>query len=181
MAPHSKGMAWNISVGVAAIAATTSSYSAYIGVKPMTQQTPYTPASKVQSHPTASLDERLVDAKLEAVEARTETKFAQLIGKMDMIVEKLGAVSVDIGALKTSVAEVDRKTNNMRIVIVSTVIATGIAIVGILQTFASHGHEIVDSMTAAYSAGISTGQANVNKIDESRLDSKNDKSAKGAE
>ena len=39
-----------------------------------------------------TIDQQLVDAKIEAAEARTDTKFAQLIGRMDSFAESLSAI-----------------------------------------------------------------------------------------
>lgn len=98
------------------------------------------------------ITEALVDAKLEAVEARTETKFAQLMGKLDVLVEKVGAIATDVGELKGAVERVETKTVNTRIIIVTTVIGAALTIVGLTYGIIGYGHQVADTITAAFSA-----------------------------
>jgi hypothetical protein len=82
------------------------------------------------------LTEQLLDAKLEAVEARTETKFAQLLGKLDLLGERLGAVSGSLGEMRTSLGRVESKTSHTRTIIVTTVLGAFIAVAGVIYTWA---------------------------------------------
>ena len=59
------------------------------------------------------VDERVLDARLATVEARTETSFAKLIGKLDLLGERLGQIGKDVTELKGSVSTLDGKTNNI--------------------------------------------------------------------
>jgi hypothetical protein len=88
--------------------------------------------------------EALMDAKLDAVEARTETKFAQLLGKLDLLGEKISGVSTDIGELKISVADVERKTTNTRVIVVTTILGAFIGIAGVVYTVAAYSVAIAD-------------------------------------
>jgi hypothetical protein len=87
---------------------------------------------------TMEFSEALIDAKLEAVEARTETKFAQLLGKMDLLGEKISGVSNDISDLKLAVATVDSKASNTRIIVGTTIIGAFLATAGIVYTVATY-------------------------------------------
>lgn len=99
------------------------------------------------------ITQQLLDAKLEAVEAHAETKFAQLIGKLDVISERLGGVARDLVELKEGVGRVETKTNNTRIIIVTTIIGATLTIVGLTYGIIGYGHQVADSISAAYAAG----------------------------
>jgi hypothetical protein len=68
-----------------------------------TMNTPTTSQAQVPtpSVPTSYVDQRLLDAKLEAVEARTETKFAQLLGELKVISANVANLGSQIGDVKT--------------------------------------------------------------------------------
>lgn len=100
---------------------------------------------------TMEFSEALIDAKIDAVEARTETKFAQLLGKLDLLAEKISGVSQDIGDLKvdvanveTAIGKVDSKTTNTRVIVVSTIIGAFLATAGIVYTVAAYSVAIAD-------------------------------------
>ena len=90
------------------------------------------------------LDAAQTEAKLEAVEARTQTKFAQLLGKMDLLGEKISGVSNDISDLKLAIGRVDSKTSNTRIIVVTTIIGAFLATAGIVYTVAAYSVAIAD-------------------------------------
>lgn len=74
------------------------------------------------------LTEQLLDAKLDAVEARTETKFAQLLGRLDLLVERVGNLKTDVGHLDGKMTIVEGKVINAKTTMITTAIATGIAV-----------------------------------------------------
>jgi hypothetical protein len=53
-----------------------------------------------QTHST-SMSDREIDAKLEAVEARTDTKFAQFIGRLDAMNVKIDLLTDAVGGTRT--------------------------------------------------------------------------------
>jgi hypothetical protein len=73
-----------------------------------TMNTPTTSQAQVPtpSVPTSYVDQRLLDAKLEAVEARTETKFAQLLGELKVISANVANLGSQIGDVKTELGSV---------------------------------------------------------------------------
>lgn len=111
------------------------------------------PQPMAASAPTAMFDERIIDLKLAAVEARTETNFAKLIGKLDLLGDRLGAIGKDVGDLKTSIGTLESKTNNTRVIIVTTVIAAVISIVSVTYGIIGYGHQVADTISAAFAAG----------------------------
>lgn len=90
----------------------------------MTQSVPQ-PFSPSASTP---FDERLLDAKLEAVEARTETKFAQLLGKIDLLVQGVGDLKSEVSKLDGKIGEVDSHTRAGNRGVITAIIATGLGV-----------------------------------------------------
>jgi hypothetical protein len=84
------------------------------------------PPSEAHS-PDMDMSREEVDAKIEASEARTDTKFAQLMGEM-----KAGFARMDerMGAIERSTAGIK-----------ATVIVTGIAIVGLVVAVMAYGSD----------------------------------------
>ncbi len=77
------------------------------------------------------VDEKLLTAKLEVAEARTETKFAQLLGKLDTLGERIGSLNDKIGGLDTKIGEVDGHLRNVKGTILAVMIGTGIGVAGL--------------------------------------------------
>jgi hypothetical protein len=149
----STGVGYTIPLAAAAATLTISPYTPIMGGAGMTQAAP------VQTNPSAptvtvvGVDEKLLNAKLEVVEAHTETQFAKLIGKLDVMNGTLGRVAGDIGELKGAVDRVETKTNNTRIIIVTTIIGATLTILGLTYGIIGYGHQVADSISAAYAAG----------------------------
>jgi hypothetical protein len=123
------------SVGLGAAAATFGSATIsqpqhYIG--PENMAPPATSTSGVQY-----VEERLLTARLEAVEARTDVKFAQLIGKLDAFGTKLDSLSTVVGEAKAAASSVK-----------PYVIGTGLAIAGVIVAIAAFGAQILQTAFA---------------------------------
>jgi hypothetical protein len=71
---------------------------------------------------------RMTDLKIAASEARTETKFAQLMGKLDVLVTGVGDLKTEITRLDGKIDTVDGHARAAKTTIVATVIGTGIAV-----------------------------------------------------
>ena len=76
-------------------------------------------------------DERLIDAKLEAVEARTETKFEKLLGELRVISTNVANLGTRIDGVSTEIAGVRTATAGVRWNILATGIALGALILGL--------------------------------------------------
>jgi hypothetical protein len=86
-------------------------------------------------------DQELVDAKLATVEARSETRFVELNGKLDRIVDSIGGLAKEIGTVKAD----NRFTRlTITVAIVGSVIA-GIAALWVTQA----------NLLAAFQTGLS--------------------------
>ena len=103
--------------------------------------------------PSAFVDERLLAARLDAAEARTETKFAQLLGKLDVFGTQLTHIAKDVGDLKGSISGIESKTTNTRIIIVTTVIGAALTVVGLTYGIIGYGHQVADTISSAFAAG----------------------------
>lgn len=90
------------------------------------------------------MTEKIIELSIQASEARTDTKFAQLIGKIDVLGERMTGIAKDVGELKTSVATIEGKTNNTRVIVVTTILGAFIGMAGIFYTVAAFGVQIAD-------------------------------------
>ena len=59
---------------------------------------------------------------------KPETKFAQLLGKMDLVSASIGELNGKIVALDTKIDTVDTHTRSAKTAIVGTIIGTGVAV-----------------------------------------------------
>lgn len=74
------------------------------------------------------VDEKLLTAKLEAVEARTETKFAQLLGKLDTLGERLTGLNDRMSGFDTKLDAVDGHVRSAKSTYIAIALGTGIAV-----------------------------------------------------
>ena len=100
-----------------------------------------------------TVTEALLEAKLEAVEARTETKFAQLLGKLDVIGERITSLSGDISIVKGRVDAVDGHVRSAKGTISAFVIGTGIAVAALAYSAV----QVYQGGMGATQAAIQTG------------------------
>lgn len=91
------------------------------------------------------------DAKLALVEARTETRFVELSGKMDRIVDSISSLgsqmTTELGNVKSELNAVRADNKNTRYTIIIAVVTSLIA--GIAALWVTQGN-----MLASFSAGI---------------------------
>lgn len=91
-------------------------------------------------------DREYVDLKLEAAEARTETRFVELSGKLDRIIESFDATNKSIQtAREESVKfrdEVKQEYKSTRSTIIITVLSTAIALAALLMAVVTYGDAI---------------------------------------
>lgn len=142
--------------------ATSSSYSYQRETKAADQAVP---KPVTVGEPTV-ITEQLLDARLEAVEARTDSKFAQLLGKMDVLGErmvgisdKVGALSDKVGHLESQIGVVDGHVSSAKGVIISIVIGTGIAVAALAFTAVQVFQGGMSATSSAFDAGMSVGSA----------------------
>ena len=84
----------------------------------------------VASAPTPGVryvDEAFLNAKLEVTEARTETKFAQLLGELKVVTTQMGTIGEKLGKID----DLDKHVRSTRTVIIGTIVGAAIAIVGL--------------------------------------------------
>lgn len=92
------------------------------------------PSASIPSAPTQGvsyIDERLLKAELAAVEARTETKFAQLLGELRVISTNVANLASQIGDVKKEVGDVKTATASVKWNILAAGIGVGALILGL--------------------------------------------------
>lgn len=97
-------------------------------------------------------DEKLIDTKLELVEARTDMKFAQLLGKLDVLAVNVSAIGGQIAGVKADVAGVKADTATVK----ANIIATGLVLDGLIIAVVAFGYQILDLAQGLFSAGAAS-------------------------
>lgn len=89
-----------------------------------------------------------VDAKIAASEARTDTKFAALIGKIDVLIARMDQFELELRQLRTDMADLKK-----------TVLITGISsVLAVIFGVAGFNATLLNNMTASYESGKDSGQ-----------------------
>lgn len=154
--------AWSMALGGAAAAVTFSPQLSYIsGEMPQIASAPRYEAGKPTLHQIA-FDERLMDAKLEAVEARTETKFSQLLGKLDAISERIGALTVNLAAVDKKIDGVEATAKNAKSTITWAVVASAIGIAALAYAAVAIFQSGMGTTASAYQSGMAASEAQKN-------------------
>ncbi|AMU89928.1 hypothetical protein ATM17_12865 [Sphingopyxis macrogoltabida] len=98
-----------------------------------------------------AIDDRLLDAKLEAVEARTETKFAQLMGKIETLIESVAGVKDDVRQLDRrmdgfdgKLEAVEAKAFSSKTIIVTTLIGAFIGMAALVIGMLAYTVQMAD-------------------------------------
>lgn len=143
------GTGWGFGIPATAAAVTISSFNANIDAE-MTKPPPPVHASA----PTAgahAIDERLLSARLEAVEARTDTKFAQLMGKIETLIESVAGVKDDVrqldgrmGAFDGKLQAVEEKAFSSKTIIITTLIGAFIGMAALVIGMLAYTVQIAD-------------------------------------
>lgn len=108
------------------------------------------------------ITEALVDAKLEAVEARTETKFAQLFGKLDLVVQGLGDLKGEVGALSGKIDTVDGHARTGKREIIVAIVTTGLAAAALAWAGVQIFQGGLSLSQGAFQAGMAAQQGKTN-------------------
>lgn len=144
----------------AAVAATLLSPQVGSGGSVMTQQKPMTATTPTTTQGSPFVDkdyvavqvaaqEKLFAAKLETTEARTDSKFAELLGELKTLAVNVGHIDTTLSEIKTDVAGAKAAAAGTK----TYVIGTGIAIAGFVLAIFAFGVQILDIATALFSAG----------------------------
>jgi len=159
------------------LAYTISAATVTFGTGATTQSQPYIATKQAEtsamkaavstegtSNPMA-YDERLVDAKLAAGSARTDSKFSELLGHTNTkFAEVLGELRVistnvthlssqladvkgEVGKLDTKVTGLEGKTSTTRVVVVTTILGAFLGMVGIVWAALTYGIAAMDFIT----------------------------------
>jgi hypothetical protein len=146
--PSGQATGWSFSIpAITAGMATLSSFAPYNVAQAMATTPPSLQAAGQSTHGGPVLDERLLNAKLEAVEARTETKFAQLLGELKVIsanvmglTNQVADVKGDLSTVKTEIAGVRAATAGVK----WNIMAMGLALGGLIVAIVAFGTQVLD-------------------------------------
>lgn len=105
-----------------------------------------------------TVTETVLDAKLDAAEARTETKFAQLLGEMRLLGQQLTGVQKQIGDLDVKVDAVDAHARNSKSIVITTIIGAFFAAVALTYAGIQIFQGGMGLSASAYQAGMSAAQ-----------------------
>ena len=149
--PANRPFNWTISAIPLAAASTLFQASpAMVGsnmtAKSAPKMTPATPSA-----PHAYFDDRLLKAEIAASEARTDTKFAQLIGKIDIL-------SNNVDTLSTNVKDSAAYSRSMKWQLMIAIFAAIIALGGVVYSAAGVALGGMGVTASAFQAGMAAAQ-----------------------
>jgi hypothetical protein len=108
------------------------------------------------------MEHKLMELSIAASEARTDTKFAQLIGKIDALAVSVANVSTNVGALDAKITSVDTHARSAKGIIIATVIAAALSVVGLTYAAVAIFEGAGAQTASAYQAGASAVEAKKN-------------------
>lgn len=117
----------------------------------MTQKGAFEARQGAATQSAPSYDEKLMDLKLAAAEARTETKFAQLLGELKAISLSVGNLAGQLGDVKSDIASVRADVGGVKDATASVkwnILATGIAVGALILGLFAYGAQMLDLATA---------------------------------
>jgi hypothetical protein len=91
-----------------------------------------------------SIDERLIDLKLEAAEARNDAKFSAVVAELKVISSSLSGLKDELGLVKSTAQSTK-----------TTVIGTGIAVVALIVAVVAFGGQMFSLALNLFEAGSS--------------------------
>ena len=149
---------WALSAGAIGTLASPSLYTmshAAEAPKPA-----YRPAPQTEAPNPMAVTEQLLNAKLEAVEARTDSKFAELLGEVRLIGRdvahlstNLGTLSADVGGVKAAVDGVKSMGTSIKWNIGIAGLTIGLTLGGLILGLFAYGTQMLDLATALLEAG----------------------------
>ena len=156
----SRGTTAAFVAGAAATAVTFGSPYTYMGWQQMTNPVHPNQQQTASAASAFEMSERLTDLKIAAVEAQTETKFAQLIGKLDLFGANITTLGQQVSNLDTKIDVIDGHVRNARSTIIAFVVGTGIAVAALAWAGIQLFQGGAGMTAAAYQTGFSAGQGN---------------------
>jgi hypothetical protein len=111
------------------------------------------PMAESAEMPTTSVTQYQLDAKLEAVEARADARMSRFEERMD---QAIGEMRRDRSELKTEIAAVRNDIGSFKWQIISTVLATSVAVVFGVAAFNA---TLLSNMIGSFESGKSTATA----------------------
>lgn len=152
MSSNDKAYSWGytLPIAMATLAPTNFQYTPDIQGAKMTQTGTFEARAGAGTATALPFDERLIDAKLEAVEARTETKFAQLMGELKAISLSVGHLTTQLAEVKADVAGVKADVGGVKDATAGVkwnILATGIAVGALILGLFAYGAQMIELAT----------------------------------
>ena len=107
------------------------------------------PTATTPTQGAQAVDERYLAISLDAVEARTQTKFEQLLGEIKLLAANVAHLSTDLVSVRNEVGEAKNAAASGK----TYVIGTGIALAGFMIGVFAFGWQILDAATGLFQAG----------------------------
>ena len=104
-----------------------------------------------------SVSEQHLDSKFEAAEARTDTKFAQLLGEVRLVSANVAHLAAEIGEIKANQHNTDAKLEAVRAATATVkwnIVTLGLALGGLIIAIFAFGFQILDVAQALFTAGL---------------------------
>lgn len=114
--------------------------------------------ASAQTAPMNFVDERILAAKLDLAEAKTETKFSQLLGKLDLLGLQMSGLQTKMGELDVQIAAVDTHARGAKSTIIATVIGAAIGIVGLAFAAVAIFQSAMGTTASAYQSGMAAAE-----------------------
>jgi outer membrane murein-binding lipoprotein Lpp len=147
MTYQSKGPAAAVAAA-AGLATLSAGYAVNYTAGGATTVTDVRKATPTAGEPTLVTDQ-LIDAKIALAEARTETKFEQLLGEIRVLGTNIAHLSTDLSTVRNEVGEAKNAAASGK----SYVIGTGIALAGFIIALFAFGWQILDAASGLFQAG----------------------------
>lgn len=104
-----------------------------------------------------------IDAKIAAAEARTDTKFAEMMGELRVISQRMGHIETDLGSTKSAIS-------SLRSTVIVTSVTSVLAIAALFYTALQYGNSMfsagLDSQSIADAAARSVEQRTGSQIEQ---------------
>lgn len=124
----------------------------YPGADYTTPTSSYKPSERTEGN-TMTVDDRLLDAKIQASEAKTDSKFSAVMAELRILGTNVQAVSGkmdkfdgELNSLKTAAGELKGK-------IVSTGLVLGLTLGGLIIAIAAYGNQMLELAAGIFAAG----------------------------
>lgn len=116
----------------------------------------YKPAGQTKGQSPMTVDDRMLDAKIEASEARTDSKFSQVMAELRVLGTHVQAVNSKVDSAASKIDKLDEDVGKVRDATSQlkwNIVAVGLALGGLFIAIAAYGTQILELAVGLFSAG----------------------------